>query len=418
MKNLLTLVVLVACHIAAMAQIPSWLPSQNLVAWFPFSGNVNDSSGNGNTGTPNAVMVTSDRLGQAGKAYNFNGVSSYIIIPAVKPMMDIKGSITVAAWVKFNPASAAGSLRQIVWHGDGAINYDPYSLVLVNGMYSFRRDPGAFSDSVSTPFIDTGFHHLAGTFDSSTGRYCIYIDGNLARTKVATAGAIPYSTTNFGTVIGAVNAGNGQNFPGTIDQAVLYNRALSFCEIQRLYMEGNSINVISPGNPLVVAGQNATFTVNISLTGISYQWQQNTGAGFSNLANSSKYSGVTANTLTVYNIDTSMNHYTYRCVITLAGGCTDSTATGTLNVIPAGVAQLTNAALLAVAPNPAGGDMIITVNAVLLKKEFVVTDMAGKVVIKGIFNHESNLIPASALSKGVYLLKAQGMAEAVRVVKF
>ena len=42
-----------------------------LVAWYPFDGNASDMSGNGNHGTVNGASLSTDRHGQANKAYKF-----------------------------------------------------------------------------------------------------------------------------------------------------------------------------------------------------------------------------------------------------------------------------------------------------------------------------------------------------------
>jgi hypothetical protein len=56
-----------------------------LVAFFPFNGNANDESGNENNPTfiGSGVTLTTDRFGNANKAYYFDGnTDSYIRIPA------------------------------------------------------------------------------------------------------------------------------------------------------------------------------------------------------------------------------------------------------------------------------------------------------------------------------------------------
>jgi hypothetical protein len=60
--------------------IPSYVPTNGLVGWWPFNGNANDESGNGNHGTVNGATLTSDRSGAAGKAYSFDGVNDNIIL--------------------------------------------------------------------------------------------------------------------------------------------------------------------------------------------------------------------------------------------------------------------------------------------------------------------------------------------------
>ena len=51
---------------------------QGLVGWWKFSGDATDSSGNGNDGTVNGATLTTDRHGQANRAYSFDGVNDYI----------------------------------------------------------------------------------------------------------------------------------------------------------------------------------------------------------------------------------------------------------------------------------------------------------------------------------------------------
>ena len=44
-----------------------------LIAYYPFNGNANDESGNGNDGTVNGATLAADRNGKTGKAYSFDG---------------------------------------------------------------------------------------------------------------------------------------------------------------------------------------------------------------------------------------------------------------------------------------------------------------------------------------------------------
>ncbi|MBI4913246.1 MAG: hypothetical protein HY823_10950 [Acidobacteria bacterium] len=87
-----------------------------------------------------------------------------------------------------------------------------------------------------------------------------------------------------------------------------------------------------PANATVVAGANTSFTVAAS-DATSYQWQVNTGSGFSDLANGGVYSGATAATLSITGATQAMNGYQYRAV---ASGATAPPATSnaaTLTVV-------------------------------------------------------------------------------------
>ena len=71
MKFIFTLILLTV-GLLAQAQIPSYVPTNGLVGWWPFNGNANDESGNGNHGTVNGATLAADRFGNAGKAYSFS----------------------------------------------------------------------------------------------------------------------------------------------------------------------------------------------------------------------------------------------------------------------------------------------------------------------------------------------------------
>ena len=91
-----------------------------------------------------------------------------------------------------------------------------------------------------------------------------------------------------------------------------------------------------PANQTACVGGNATFT--IASTG-TYQWQVNTGSGFSNIA------GATASSYTASGVTASMSGNTYRCLVAGQCGTTTSTAaTLTVNTLPAVVTQPTNVA--------------------------------------------------------------------------
>ncbi len=75
--------------------------TNGLVAYFPFSGNANDSSGNGNNGAPSNATLTADRFGNANSAYQFNGTNARIILPDTFLSAGLPQG-TVLTWVRVN----------------------------------------------------------------------------------------------------------------------------------------------------------------------------------------------------------------------------------------------------------------------------------------------------------------------------
>src|SRR5580693_6339652 len=90
----------IAMSLAVQSQAQSFL-TNGLVAYYPFNGNANDASGNGNNGTVNGATLTPDRFGNTNSAYNFNGTNNYIGFANV-PTSQVD-NWTMTAWVK--PAS-------------------------------------------------------------------------------------------------------------------------------------------------------------------------------------------------------------------------------------------------------------------------------------------------------------------------
>ncbi|MCB0736506.1 MAG: immunoglobulin domain-containing protein, partial [Bacteroidetes bacterium] len=90
-----------------------------------------------------------------------------------------------------------------------------------------------------------------------------------------------------------------------------------------------------PSNQTECNGNDATFSLTATGTGLTYQWQEDNGGGFSNLSNGGSYSGVTSTSLTV-TAATALNGYDYRCVV--SGTCTPSvnsnSASLTVNELP------------------------------------------------------------------------------------
>ena len=83
MKKILLLIIFLILVLAKLtiAQVPDFVPTDNLVGWWPFQGNANDLSVNSNHGTfVGASTLTTDRFGTSNRA--FQGGSSYVTCPS------------------------------------------------------------------------------------------------------------------------------------------------------------------------------------------------------------------------------------------------------------------------------------------------------------------------------------------------
>ena len=70
-----------------------------------------------------------------------------------------------------------------------------------------------------------------------------------------------------------------------------------------------------PVDAVVTENGNTSFTVVASGTGLTYQWQVDTGSGFVDLTNVAPYSNVTTATLDITNATNAMNGYQYQCIV-------------------------------------------------------------------------------------------------------
>lgn len=91
-----------------------------------------------------------------------------------------------------------------------------------------------------------------------------------------------------------------------------------------------------PNSATACVGSTTSFTTVATGTSFSYQWQINTGVGFSNLSNTGIYSGVNSATLVLTGVTMAQNTYTYRCaLVDLSCSGVVGTNPATLTIIPA-----------------------------------------------------------------------------------
>jgi len=117
MKKQILFSLLSLFSLSVFAQIPNYVPANGLVGWWPFNGNANDESGNGNNGTVNGATLTSDRFGNSNMAYSFDGMNDNIeIIDNPSFSFFLNSSYSVNIW--FNLISL-GSTQAFIGQGDG-----------------------------------------------------------------------------------------------------------------------------------------------------------------------------------------------------------------------------------------------------------------------------------------------------------
>jgi len=108
-------------------------------------------------------------------------------------------------------------------------------------------------------------------------------------------------------------------FNSTDNCLQLYNNPEARWE--NIYCMGNCNPLITthPVNTECCENGNANFNVIATGTGLSYQWQENVGSSWVDLSDGGIYSDVTTSTLNLTNVNSGIDGYKYRCVV--SGSC-------------------------------------------------------------------------------------------------
>ena len=90
----------------SFAQVPSYVPTNGLIAYYSFSGNANDDSGNGFDGIVNGPALVDDRYANPNSAYSFDGANDYIQIST--PLFgQSRSSYSINLWIYSDGGSAS-----------------------------------------------------------------------------------------------------------------------------------------------------------------------------------------------------------------------------------------------------------------------------------------------------------------------
>ena len=207
------------------------------VAYYPFNGNADDESGNGNHGTVYGAILTDDRMGNIDSAYSFDGVDDYIDI-GNPDALRITGSQSIVMWIRpvdFNArrnpfAKAYGGEGTITIETNGQVNY-------FYGSCGGNCTPYQGFTMTSSLQVDI-WAQLVIVRDLNSMKLKWYKDGILTNETDAL-----YSAAVAGSLSAYIGKGYVNNFKGLIDDVSIYNSALSDAEILTLY---NGVGIYAP----------------------------------------------------------------------------------------------------------------------------------------------------------------------------
>lgn len=321
---LIAILSLVAVQCAA--QLPSYLPTNGLVAWYPFNGNANDESGNGNNGVVNGAVLATNRFGVAYNAYSFNG-SNTSIKAIANNLPTGSSSSTMSIW--FSAAALpCGSSKAMLTYGTWSCNQARY-IGFRGGCSGNLLTYAQFCNDINSSYtyqLNNWYHFVA---TSSGGTIKLYLNAQLVGTYTLSAA----NTANGNIAIGCVpGSSNGDFFNGLLDDAAIWNRVLTENEISNLY---NAIPCTL--NTASQPSSNPSVCSNSPMDPILIQTTGATGIG----TPSGLPIGVSANwannVVTLTGTPISSGNYNY--TIPLTGGCGYVTASGSIIVNAANTAS-------------------------------------------------------------------------------
>lgn len=246
-KTILFLVMAVALTTSTLfAQVPSYVPTNGLVGYWPFNGNANDESGNGNNGTVNGATLTTDRFGNSNSAYNFNGVNccgtpdTVQEITIANNLLNLNDDFSISSWMS---SSMISKFQQCIFNSiphTGFVvelnneNIPPNKLMYgvgpANAFWDLIYAQGTFSN-----FQNNIWYNVV--FIKNGTNYNLYLNGVLdGTTNLPTS--VNYNQ-NVGLRIGSIGGGS-EVFKGALDEYGVWNRALTQQEITNLYNSANT----------------------------------------------------------------------------------------------------------------------------------------------------------------------------------
>lgn len=220
--------------------------AEGLLSYYPFNGNANDEAGGGFHGVVHNAQLTSDRFGNAGQAYYFDGASS-IDFGANQNLGRPSTAFTVTVWFKaegfgpiFTDYEGTGSGGDEIFAFSSTIDNNPVNSSLPNYLSTGSRnypalglDHTAYNSDVT--FIGRGWHALAYVMDGA-GNCRVYIDGT-PKAVLPYNPSLDYVQAPRWQAGRTLFAGDELFFTGGIDDIRIYTRVLTDGEVQQLYLQ-------------------------------------------------------------------------------------------------------------------------------------------------------------------------------------
>lgn len=371
---LLGLAVLLGQAEVGRAQSCAPVPA-GLVGWWRAEGNAADFTGANAGILRNGVGFG---VGEVSQAFDLNGVDQFVEIPN-HASLNPSTNLTVEAWVYPRVPNDSVS-APILKKADGAAGYS-LEMYPDNTVRFFVYITGTGWVASSPAYLPPNlWTHVAGVFD---GNSLVLSTNGTARLAITAHGQIAAASASL--EIGQDPSNAGRHFNGLVDEAAVYNTALSSSQVQAIYGAGNIGKCLPPAPPSLTS-QPVSQTVavgepvalNVSAQGsapLVYQWR----------FNGSTLAGATLSTLLLTDAQVAQSGDYTAFVTNSFGSVTSAVATLTVLATPPGVITVCDAfglssALAAGGTIKFGCDGVIVLNQPLSISQDTVLDANGHTV--------------------------------------
>ena len=211
-----------------------------IIGYWPFSGNANDLTNNGNNGTVHGANLTTDRFGNESSAYSFDGVDDYISIENSTSFN--LNSISISLWYYESSIPNKGSSQALLSKSTSSTNQIGYRI-------ETSADGKNYFVLSQMGFIQAGSGYVTGPVTNLFMWTNLVIVKNESTVSIYKNGVLSGSNSNLTASVNNSNhllfgALTDMNitcfFQGKLDDVVIWNRPLTEQEIHQVYaMEGD-----------------------------------------------------------------------------------------------------------------------------------------------------------------------------------
>lgn len=244
MRTKLLLLLLISSLSTLAQTLPSSVPANGLIAYYPFNGNANDVSTNKSNGTVFNAALTSDRFGNKDSAYSFNGKDSYInaFIPNIPQGNSPR---TISGWFKTDNVFSDPNKFETCILNYGAVEklkrlslniYSKGYLETVTGPY-FSSTEGFYVNNFN--YANNDWYFFTLTYNGT--KLSLYVNGQFVDEQ-----ALNLNTTainNLFRIGQRLPDIENEAFKGTIDDIGIWNRVLTPEEISAMYIPGEQLPI-------------------------------------------------------------------------------------------------------------------------------------------------------------------------------